>query len=150
MRLSKFTDYAVRVCLYLGAHQGRTVPISEIAEAHGLSQSNLMKVVNQLVDGGFLRSVRGRSGGIALARPPAEIRMGEVTRHMEGDTAMVDCSTCILKGSCGIVRALKEAKAAFYQSLDRLSLADSVLAHPRTLPILLGPSEPALGAVPAK
>lgn len=138
MHLSKFTDYAVRVCLYLGAHQDRVVPISEITRAHGLSQSNLMKVVNQLVDGGFLKSTRGRSGGVALARSAAEIRVGEIARHMEGDTRMVDCSTCILLGSCGLVRALREAKDAFYQSLDRFSLADSILANPRTLGILLG------------
>ncbi|MCR8549321.1 Rrf2 family transcriptional regulator [Salipiger sp. P9] len=136
MHLSKFTDYALRVCLYLGAHQDRLVPISEIARAHRLSQSNLMKVVHQLVDGGFLKSTRGRSGGIALARPAAEIRVGEVTRYMEGDAQMVDCSTCILRGACGLVGGLKEAKDAFYQNLDRFSLADSVLAHPRTLNIL--------------
>ncbi len=150
MHLSKFTDYALRVCLYLGAHQERVVPISEMARAHDLSQSNLMKVVNQLVDGGFLQSTRGRSGGVALARPAAEIRIGEVARFMEGDHALVDCSSCILRGSCGLVRGLKEAKTAFYQSLDRLSLADAVLAHPRTLSILLGATHAQDNQVPVK
>ncbi|MFD1343293.1 RrF2 family transcriptional regulator [Litorisediminicola beolgyonensis] len=140
MNLSKFTDYALRVCLYLGAHQDRVVPISEITRAHGVSQSNLMKVVTQLVDGGFLKSTRGRSGGVRLARPAAEIRIGQIARFMEGDDPLVDCSSCILAGACGLVRGLKEAKDAFHQSLDRLSLADSVLAHPRTLSILLGAS----------
>lgn len=141
MHFSKFTDYALRVCLYLGAQQDRLVPISEITRAHGLSQSNLMKVVNQLVDGGFLKSTRGRSGGVALARPAAEIRIGQLARYMEGDDALVDCSSCILLGSCGLVRGLREAKDAFYHSLDRFSLADAVLAHPRTLSILLGAAE---------
>lgn len=150
MNLSKFTDYALRVCLYLGAHQDRVVPISEMSRAHGVSQSNLMKVVNQLVDGGFLKSTRGRSGGVALARPAAEIRVGEVARFMEGDDPLVDCSSCILRGSCGLVRGLKEAKDAFYQSLDSFSLADSVLAHPRTLSILLGAARAQEDHVPAK
>ncbi|MCA8881297.1 MAG: Rrf2 family transcriptional regulator [Rhodobacteraceae bacterium] len=138
MHLSKFTDYALRVCLYLGAHQERRVPISEIAQAHRLSQSNLMKVVNQLVDGGFLKSTRGRTGGVQLARPAAELRVGEVVRYIEGDTNLVDCSSCILVGACGLVRALKGAKEAFYQSLDQFSVADAVLAHPRSLSILQG------------
>ncbi|MCA0847249.1 RrF2 family transcriptional regulator [Salipiger thiooxidans] len=138
MHLSKFTDYALRVCLYLGAHQDRVVPISEITRAHGLSQSNLMKVVQQLVEGGFLKSTRGRSGGVTLARPAAEIRVGELARFMEGDSRLVDCSTCILIGACGLVRGMNEAKNAFYQSLDRSSLADAVLAHPRTLSVLQG------------
>lgn len=138
MHLSKFTDYALRVCLYLGAHQQRLVPISEIARAHDLSQSNLMKVVNQLVDGGFLKSTRGRSGGVQLANPAANIRVGDVVRHMEGDGGMVDCSTCILRGACGLVGVLRQAKSEFYQYLNGYSLADAVLAHPKTLGILQG------------
>lgn len=114
MRLSKFTDYALRVCLYLAAHEGRLVPIWEISGAHGLSQSNLMKVVNQLVDHGVLQSTRGRSGGVRLAKCASEIRVGQVARKMEGDGAMIDCDKCILRGSCGVVRALREAKDAFY------------------------------------
>lgn len=137
MRLSKFTDYAVRVCLYLSAHRDRTVPIAEIAQAHNVSHSNLMKVVNQLVDGGFLSSTRGRTGGVQLARDPAEVRAGEVVRHMEGEGAMVDCASCILLGSCGLVKVLRDAKSAFYAHLDQVTLADAVAAHPRTLDILL-------------
>ncbi|MHC9234523.1 RrF2 family transcriptional regulator [Pseudooceanicola sp. 502str34] len=136
MHLSKFTDYALRVCLYLGAHPERLVPISEMARAHDLSQSNLMKVVHQLVEGGFLTSTRGRSGGIRLARPPAEIRLGAVTRFMEGDGGMVDCSSCILRGSCGLVPALHEARMAFYAVLDSQTLDRAVKSHPRMLPIL--------------
>lgn len=150
MHLSKFTDYALRVCLYLGAHQDRVVPISEITRAHGLSQSNLMKVVQQLVEGSFLKSTRGRSGGVTLARPAAEIRVGEVARFMEGDSGLVDCSTCILIGACGLVRGLNEAKSAFYQSLDRSSLADAVLAHPRTLSVLQGSAKADADVAPVK
>ncbi|MBY6090436.1 RrF2 family transcriptional regulator [Pseudooceanicola sp. 502str34] len=141
MRLSKFTDYALRACLYLAAHQGRLVPIAEIARAHDLSQSNLMKVVQQLVEGGFVRSTRGRSGGVQLAKPAEEIHAGAVARFMEGETPLVDCASCILNGSCGLVRALAEAKAAFYKALDKYSLADAIGAHPRTLPILMAYSQ---------
>ena len=136
MHLSKFTDYALRVCLYLSAHDGRLAPISEIARAHEVSHSNLMKVVNRLVEGGLLQSVRGRSGGVRLARPATEIRVGAVARYMEGDEALVDCASCILRGNCGLVPGLAQAKNAFYDSLDRFSLADAVNAHPRTVPIL--------------
>ncbi|MFW2544290.1 RrF2 family transcriptional regulator [Primorskyibacter sp. 2E107] len=136
MRLSKFTDYSLRVCLYLGAHGGRRVSIAEIARAHGLSQSNLMKVVTQLVDGGFVKSTRGRSGGIELASPPRAITVGAIARYMEGDSAMVDCATCILHGKCGLVPALKRAKMAFYGYLEQISLADALAANPATLGIL--------------
>ncbi|MBU2963784.1 Rrf2 family transcriptional regulator [Citreicella sp. C3M06] len=138
MRLSKFTDYALRVCLYLAAHEGRLVSISEISRAHEVSQSNLMKVVNQLVDHGVLQSTRGRSGGVMLAHCASDILVGQVARKMEGDAALVDCDSCILRGSCGLVRALREAKDAFYANLDRVTLRDAVGAHPRTLDILLG------------
>ncbi|WP_298497675.1 Rrf2 family transcriptional regulator [uncultured Maritimibacter sp.] len=138
MHLSKFTDYAIRVCLYLGVRQGDTVKISEIAQAYSLSQSNLMKVVNRLVDGGYLRSQRGRSGGVTLAFAPQDIRMGEVARFMEGETAVVDCACCLLCGSCGLTRALREAQIAFYTHLDQWTVADALNAHPRTLGLLLG------------
>lgn len=144
MHLSKFTDYALRVCLYLGARQDRLVSISEIAQAHGLSHGNLMKVVKNLVDGGFLKTTRGRAGGVELARAAEEIHVGEIARYMEGDTSMVDCSSCILKGACGLTRALREAKLAFYAHLNQYSLADALHAHPKTLSLLLAavPSEP--------
>ena len=106
-----------------------TIPdeaIAEIARAHDLSQSNLMKVVQQLVEGGFVRSTRGRSGGVQLAKPAEEIHAGAVARFMEGETPLVDCASCILNGSCGLVRALAEAKAAFYKALDKYSLADAI------------------------
>ncbi|MCA0919395.1 RrF2 family transcriptional regulator [Pseudooceanicola nanhaiensis] len=153
MHLSKFTDYALRVCLYLGAHPERLVPISEMARAHDLSQSNLMKVVHQLVEGGFLSSTRGRSGGIRLARPAEEIRLGAVARYMESDGAMVDCSSCILRGSCGLVPALHEARMAFFAVLDSQTLDRAVKSHPRMLPILRSAADKqgsgACGAAPA-
>ncbi|MCA8884809.1 MAG: Rrf2 family transcriptional regulator [Rhodobacteraceae bacterium] len=146
MKLSKFSDYAVRVCLYLGAHQGRAVPISEIARAHDVSHGNLMKVVQILVESGFLKSIRGRSGGVRLARSAADIRLGQIVRQMEGDDRLVDCSSCILQNNCGVVAALFQAKVAFYQALDKHSLADAILASGKTLPILQAAAESAPAA----
>src|SRR3546814_19351384 len=84
MRLTRYTDYAMRVLLYVGAQDdARLSPISEISRAYGVSQNHLMKVVNDLVNAGYLESVRGRFGGVRLARPAAEIKVGAVVRQTE-------------------------------------------------------------------
>ncbi len=136
MHLAKFTDYALRMCLYLGAHPDRRVSISEIATAHNISRGNMMKVANQLVAAGVLQSTRGRAGGLELARPASDIGIGELTRHMEGDHQMVDCANCILIGKCGLLGSLQQAKNAFYDSLNKLSLADALTANSATVGIL--------------
>ncbi|MCA0043305.1 RrF2 family transcriptional regulator [Celeribacter litoreus] len=138
VHLSKFSDYAIRVCLHLTAHTGKRVSIAEIAKLQGLSHANLMKVVNQLVDAGFLKSTRGRSGGVELAQPADHIRIGEVVRHMEGEGALVDCRTCVIRGSCGLPSVLQTAKRVFFEHLDQFTLADAIAAHPRTRDVLLG------------
>lgn len=138
MRLSKFSDYALRVALYLAAHPERLVPIGEIARAHGLSQSNLMKVVYILVDGDILQSVRGRHGGVRLARAPEHISVGEIIGRLEHHDEIVDCRGCILERSCTISCMLSEARAAFYASLSRHSLADVMAADPQIREILIG------------
>ncbi|MCE5974285.1 Rrf2 family transcriptional regulator [Sinirhodobacter sp. WL0062] len=140
MNLSKFTDYALRLCLYLVANQDKIVPVSEIADAHQLPQSSLLKVVQRLVEGEFLLSARGRTGGVQLSRSATEIRIGDLVQFMEGDTEMVDCTGCLLQGSCGLTKTLREAKRDFYKSLNRSSLADAALSHPRTLALLLAAS----------
>ncbi|MCF8481017.1 MAG: Rrf2 family transcriptional regulator [Rhodospirillum sp.] len=148
MRLSRFSDYALRACLYLAAHPNRLVPIAEIARSHDLSQSNLMKVVNLLVDGGVLASTRGRHGGVALARAPRDIRLGQVVRLMEGDGDLVNCANCLLDGSCGLVRVLHQATEAFYGALDHHDLASVLAVHPRTLDLLLSASTSPSTATP--
>ncbi|WP_138470259.1 Rrf2 family transcriptional regulator [Poseidonocella sp. HB161398] len=129
MRLTKFTDYAVRICLFLGMHQDRTVPIPEMAEAYGLSRNNLMKVAQRLAEGGFLRTERGRAGGVRLALPASEIRLGQVVRHMEGEGSLVDCGGCPPDSGCGLARTFTEARQAFYRTLDEVSLAEAAAAH---------------------
>lgn len=128
MRLTRYTDFAMRVLLYLGRQPGQLAPISEIAGAYGISQNHLMKVVNDLVNAGYLESVRGRHGGIRLARPPAQINVGALVRHTEDDFDLVDCGSCLIASACGLTSVLDEALLAFFKVLDGYSLAD-VLAR---------------------
>jgi Rrf2 family nitric oxide-sensitive transcriptional repressor len=146
MRLSRFSDYALRACLYLSAHGDRLVPIAEIARSHDLSQSNLMKVVNLLVDGGVLSSTRGRHGGVTLAKAPQDIYLGDVVRLMEGNGRLVDCSECLLDRSCGLVKVLHQATEVFYAALNTYDLSSALTAHPRTLELLLAAAPSPAGA----
>lgn len=124
MKLSLFTDYAMRVLLYLGARPGRLCSIAEIAAAYGISRHHLMKVVNGLARRGHVETVRGRAGGVRLGRPPAEINVGTIVRQTEEGSALVDCGECVIAPACGLTGALGEAMAAFFAVLDRYSLAD--------------------------
>jgi Rrf2 family nitric oxide-sensitive transcriptional repressor len=137
MRLTLYTDYALRVLLYLGARDGQLCAISEIAKAYGISQNHLMKVVHDLGKAGYVRSTRGRFGGIALARPAADIIIGEVVRQTEDGFALVDCATCVIAPACGLTGALAEALAAFMAVLDGYSLA-GLLAKRTEMRLLLG------------
>lgn len=124
MRLTRYTDYAMRVLLYLGREPKRLGSIAEIARGYAISQNHLMKVVNDLVNAGYLQSIRGRSGGIRLARPPAEINVGALIRHTEDKFDLVECGSCLIAPACGLTVALDEALDAFMAVLDAYSLAD--------------------------
>ncbi|HTQ70336.1 MAG TPA: Rrf2 family transcriptional regulator, partial [Acidocella sp.] len=91
MRLTRFTDYAVRVMLYLAAHEDRLCSIAEIAKSYGISQNHLMKVVSDLAGAGYVQSLRGRGGGIRLARAATDINIGQMVRHTEGKVDLVGC-----------------------------------------------------------
>lgn len=129
MRLTRYTDYAMRVLLYLGMRPGQTCAISEMARAYGISQNHLMKVVHDLGKAGYVASVRGRNGGVRLARPPESIIVGTVIRETEGrtgaeDQRLLDCGTCLIAPACGLTSVVDEALAAFFAVLDRHTLAD--------------------------
>jgi Rrf2 family transcriptional regulator, nitric oxide-sensitive transcriptional repressor len=124
MRLTRYTDYAMRVLLHLGARQDRLCSIPEIARTYGISQNHLMKVVHDLGKAGYVSSVRGRMGGIRLARPAEEIRVGNVVRHTEEGFDLVDCGSCVIAPACGLTGVLREALAAFLAVLDNYTLAD--------------------------
>ncbi|WP_132251781.1 Rrf2 family transcriptional regulator [Methylobacterium segetis] len=127
MRLTRYTDYALRTLIYVGLHEPRQSSIAEIARAYGISENHLTKVVHQLGRLGLIRTIRGRGGGLRLARPPAEIVVGAVVRQTEDDLALVECfagGACTITAPCRLRRALGEALAAFLAVLDRYTLAD--------------------------
>lgn len=137
MRLTRYTDYAMRVLIYLAARPDALCSIAEITRAYGVSQSHLMKVVNDLVNAGYLTSVRGRFGGIKLARDPRDINVGAVVRHTEDGFELVDCADCVIAPACGLTGALDEALAAFLAVLDGYSLHD-LMTRRRSVAALLG------------
>ena len=143
MKLTLFTDYSLRVLLYLGAHPGRLCSIAEVAQGYRISQNHLMKVVNQLVREGYVESVRGRSGGIRLGRPPEAINLGAVVRDTEDGFDLVDCGACRVAPACGVTGVLGEALAAFFAVLDRYTLADMLTPHLRLRELLLPEPAPA-------
>ena len=147
MRLTRYSDYAVRVLLYL-APRDRLCSISEIATAYGISQNHLMKVLHDLGRAGYVASARGRTGGYRLARPASDIRIGDLLRHTEGNVDLVPCEDCALAPGCGVVSVLDEAMAAFFGVLDRYTLAELVDRRSgfRHLILSLGPPVASAGA----
>lgn len=125
MRLSRHTDYALRVLIHLAAAPERLSSIAEIARAFGISENHLMKVVNNLARSGVLRTVRGRGGGIALARPAEDIMIGTIVRQSEPDLNLAECGSCVIAPACGLISPLDEALRAFLAVLDRYSVADA-------------------------
>jgi len=124
MQLTRHTDYALRLLIHLaGIGEGRA-QIAEVAAAQGISRTHLMKIANQLANAGFIEAVRGRGGGIRLARDAARINLGDVIRHTETDCALVNCTGCQLIPICELPGVLNEAKSAFHAVLARHSLAD--------------------------
>lgn len=131
MRLTVYTDYSLRVLMYVALHPERRPRIGEIASSYGISKNHLMKVVHQLGVAGYIETVRGQNGGMLLARLAEEIILGEVVRRTEPDLALVPCfdtvnSVCVITPACKLRRALHQARAAFLAVLDEYSLADLV------------------------
>lgn len=130
VRLTRYTDYALRVLIFLGLKPvGELSRIKEIADRYGISENHLMKVVHQLGQLGLIETVRGRHGGIRLSRAPGQINLGEAIRPCEDDTRLVECfdpatNTCPIAGVCALTPILEEALSAFWQVLDRYTLAD--------------------------
>jgi Rrf2 family nitric oxide-sensitive transcriptional repressor len=131
VRLTTFSDYALRVLLYAATAGDRLITIEETAKVYGISRAHLMKVVNALTRTGYLKAVRGRSGGLLLDRRPEDIRLGEVIRLVESDFALVECfapdNQCILTARCGLPKILNEALNAFIKTFDRYTLSDIAL-----------------------
>lgn len=128
MRLTSFTDYTLRVLMYLALNTDRLATIQEIAQAYAISESHLTKVVHHLAKSEDIESVRGKGGGIRLARPAGEIRIGEVIRRAEGDSPIVECmqadGNCRITPACKLAKILNDAFSALFDHLDEYSLAD--------------------------
>ena len=142
MRLTRYSDYAMRVLLHLGAEPDRMASIASIAEAYGVSRNHLMKVVFRLGQLGYLSTVRGRGGGMRLAKPPSEIVLGVLIRQTEEGLALVECfqegnASCAITPCCRLKGVLGEALDAFLTVLDGYTLAD-LMAPRRRLAQLLG------------
>lgn len=133
MRLTRYSDYALRVLMYMGVRGERLVTIDEIAGAYDISRNHVMKVVYDLGRSGYIRTVRGRNGGVTLARPPAGINLGMLLRETENDLALVECfgpdNRCCLTPVCVLKQALDEALTAFMAVLERYTLADLIASR---------------------
>jgi Rrf2 family transcriptional regulator, nitric oxide-sensitive transcriptional repressor len=136
MRLAEYTDYTLRVLMHCAAAPERLVTIAEIAQDQELSKNNLMKIVSDLARQGLIETVRGRSGGVRLVKPPPEIRVGDVVRAAETDFRLVECfdegsSNCMMLSQCRLKGLFGKALAAYFRELDGATLADIVPPPPK-------------------
>jgi Rrf2 family nitric oxide-sensitive transcriptional repressor len=141
MRITTFSDYTLRVLMFLALNRDRLATIPEVAATYDISENHLMKVVNQLARSGVIESVRGKGGGIRLAREPEEIRIGQIIRASEGETPLVEClsgdpDACRIVTACKFRVVLVRAFNSLYATLDEYTLADLV-SNPRRLKELL-------------
>jgi len=132
MQLTSYTDYALRVLTYLAMSPNRQATITEIADFFDISRNHLVKVVHQLGSKGFVKTTRGKGGGLSLQRPPEMIRIGDVVRSMETHFNWVECfdpvqQRCRLLPGCGLKHLIARAGAAYLQVLDATTLADVLL-----------------------
>jgi len=126
MQLTRHTDYALRLLIYLADAGERRASIAEVAENQAISRTHLMKIANTLAHAGFIEAVRGRGGGIKLARRPEDINLDAVVRVTEPGCELIDCTGCRLVRKCTLPGILDEAKAAFHAVLARYSLDDLI------------------------
>lgn len=128
MRITSYTDYSLRVLMYLALNGDEQATIREIADSYQISKNHLMKVVQDLNNKGYLIALRGKNGGIRLNGDPENINIGALVRDMEQDLALVECfggdNTCIITPACHLKKILAEALEAFFKALDGYSLAD--------------------------
>lgn len=124
MRLTRYTDYSLRVLIHLALNDERLCSIGEIARTYDVSHNHLMKVVNALAHDGFIETVRGRTGGMRLARPADTITVGEVVRKTEEGFQLADCSGCALSPACGLTGVLAQGMQAMMVVFDSYKVSD--------------------------
>lgn len=156
MRLTLHTDYALRLLMYLAIEPGRLQTIEAIAQRYRISRNHLMKVAQTLVQAGVVDSIRGRGGGLKLARSAETINIGAVVRATEDGFALVECfdpeGDCIITPACSLRGPLEQALMAFLAVLDRFTLADLVKnpGNLRAMRRLLGEPDKPAPATPAR
>lgn len=130
MRLTLQTDYALRMLIYLAVRREQPSRVNDAAESYGISRNHLLKVALKLGRLGYVTTARGRAGGIALARQPEDINLGEVVRYMEDDFALTQCMSrgglCVISPACRLKGVVGEALDAFLAVFDSFTLADIV------------------------
>ena len=131
MRLTRYTDYALRVLMRLAVEPERLLTIEEIATGYDISKAHLTKVVHRLAQRGYIETVRGRNGGLRLARSASLLRVGRIVVDVEKSMALVECfepdtDTCPITPACRLQGALHEALGGFLSALDRYTIADLV------------------------
>ncbi|CAM3579651.1 Rrf2 family transcriptional regulator [Halomonas sp. FME1] len=128
MHLTRYTDYSIRVLLYLAVKGEERSTIKEIAETFFISSNHLMKIVQELNQKGYLTAIRGKKGGLLLCRQPETISLGALIRDTESEMALVECfrddNSCVITPSCRLRPILAEALSAFLSVLDQYTLAD--------------------------
>lgn len=135
MQLTAHTDFGLRVLIYLTLHPDRLVTINELADFFAISKNHLVKVVHNLGLKGFVRTVRGKGGGICLARSPQQISVGSVVRELEGHFRMAECfnpnkqGQCAIQSQCGLTGLLSNAVGQFLQVLDGAVLSDLLMSE---------------------
>jgi Rrf2 family nitric oxide-sensitive transcriptional repressor len=139
MRLTLYTDYSLRVLLYLANKEDENVTITELADFYKISRNHLVKVVHNLGLNGYLLTTRGRHGGLKLARPAKEILIGEVVRSTEPDFDLLECfnpatDQCVITRSCSLKSVIFNAQASFMGVLDKYTLADIAKASRKSIP----------------
>jgi Rrf2 family nitric oxide-sensitive transcriptional repressor len=145
MRLTTFSDYALRVLLFVATAPEGRARIADIASTYRISEHHLVKVVHHLGKEGLLANTRGRGGGLRLARPARQINVGHVVRTAEEPSVLVECfapgGNCKITGSCRLAGALQKAHDAFYEVLDGFTLEDLLVRPQRMTQILHYPME---------
>jgi Rrf2 family iron-responsive transcriptional regulator len=151
MRLTRQTNYAIRLLMYCAANEGRLSRVSEVAAAYTVSELFLFKILQPLVEAKLVETVRGRNGGVRLAKPATDISLFDVVRVTEESFAMAECfendaTECPLIDSCGLNAALRKALGAFFEVLEGYSIDDLVKARPSMRDLLGIPDLPQLAA----
>jgi Rrf2 family transcriptional regulator, nitric oxide-sensitive transcriptional repressor len=141
VHLTQFSDYSLRLALYLACHPGRVVSVDEVSRAFGISRHHLVKVVQALTDLGVVEAHRGRGGGMRLAMPPSAINVGWLIRRTEPHLNLVECfdlatNTCPIAPACGLKGALQRAQQAFLKVLDEYNLDDFQSRRPELVSLL--------------